>query len=50
VSEIFYPPRPKWALQFVKDPMGVTFNLPKAPNAFHRWMQRVCFGFVWKKI
>ena len=22
----------------------------KQPNAFHRWMQELCFGFKWSKI
>jgi len=22
----------------------------KQPNAFHRWMQKLCFGFKWSKI
>ena len=22
----------------------------KQPNAFHRWMQKICFGFKWSKI
>jgi hypothetical protein len=45
-----YVEKTKWTMQFVEDPMGLTFHLPKAPNAFYRFMQRVFLGFVWKKL
>lgn len=28
---------------------NVQLHLGVYPNAFHRWMQRLCFGFIWKK-
>jgi hypothetical protein len=47
---IYQHPPAKFRLQFVKDPHGLTFNLQKGPNAFHRWMQKICFGFFWEKL
>lgn len=31
---------------------GLSINIVegKEPNWFHRWMQRICFGFRWEKI
>jgi len=29
---------------------GLVFSVTKAPNRFHRFMQRLILGFVWEKI
>jgi hypothetical protein len=29
---------------------GVRFQFDSAPNAFYRFMQRVCLGIHWRKI
>ena len=42
-------PKPTW--QYSLDPnFSVLYNVPNAPNAFHRWMQKLCFGIVWRKL
>lgn len=43
-------PRPQWEMAPTGDFDVVTFRLSVAPNAFHRLMQRVFFGFVWRKL
>ena len=43
------PPPAKWVLTPV--PGGyLKFHMPHAPNAFHRWMQRICIGFRWERV
>lgn len=41
------PPPNKWEFRITPGSMLV-FCLPTGPNAFHRWMQKVAFGFEWK--
>lgn len=46
-------PKPNtWKCEFTGDPMGLVLMCPEtwAPNAFHRAMQRLCFGFKWSRI
>jgi hypothetical protein len=40
---------PKFELRFAPDSDFVIFTA-KAPNRFHRIMQRLFFGFVWSDI
>ena len=37
-----------WSLEVVEN--NLTFHLTKAPNRFHRLMQRIFLGFKWKKL
>lgn len=41
------PERSNWRVEIC----GVHYHPVKGqePNAFHRWMQRLAFGFRWKK-
>lgn len=49
VSTVSSPPRYRWSLILVKDAYP-KFNFLKAPNRFHRFMQRIAFGFHWSRI
>jgi hypothetical protein len=41
------PPPPTWAWSF--DPsFAIRFNVPRHPNRFHRFMQRVLLGIHWR--
>lgn len=45
------PKASDWRCRLIGGPQPVVF-VPTAgnePNAFHRFMQRLCFGFVWEK-
>lgn len=44
-----YNPTPKWQLTYCK---GGTFHYmyEKAPNLFHRLMQRIILGVIWERI
>ena len=44
---IVIPPSPDWKIHIAGDTY-VTVN--GAPNAFNRWMQRICFGLRWERI
>lgn len=46
-SVIFEEPTP-WQLK-ISDGLIMHFKEGKQPNRFHRFMQRVFFGFVWSK-
>ena len=41
------PPSPNWKIHITGNTY-VTVN--GAPNAFNRWMQRICFGLRWERI
>lgn len=41
-------PKLKWYMSFV-DNKYLRFFLPKAPNRFHRFMQRWLLGIYWEK-
>lgn len=46
-------PKPSgWQCHLTPGPFGLVLQPTEGnvPNIFHRWMQRVCFGFCWKKI
>jgi hypothetical protein len=43
------PPKPKWSFS-VNGTNEVLFNVPSAPNIFHRFMQHLLLGIVWKRI
>ncbi len=43
-------PDNKWKMTPVGDFYALTFNLPCAPNAFHRFMQKVILGIKWERI
>ena len=41
------PPSPDWKIHIA----GNTYvTVVGAPNAFNRWMQKICFGLRWEKI
>ena len=41
------PPPPTWAWSF--DPsFAIRFHVPRHPNRFHRFMQRVLLGIHWR--
>jgi hypothetical protein len=44
--KILKPIARPWQLQ-LSEGSELQFFLPTAPNLFHRWMQRLCFGVVW---
>jgi hypothetical protein len=46
---IAYPPEFAWRCHLVP---GVVYHLEEGrqPNAFHRLMQRLCFGVRWERI
>lgn len=47
---IIDPPRSNWSWSFGPDfSIRWTPALGDEPNAFHRWMQRVCLGIYWRK-
>lgn len=41
------PPSPNWKIHITGN---TYFTVVGAPNAFNRWMQRICFGVRWEKI
>ena len=45
------PKRSDWQCYLTGGPDGLVLvpNEGNVPNAFHRFMQRVCFGFRWVK-
>lgn len=43
-------PEINWCLNYYKDSALHLAAFEKAPNVFHRMMQRVFFGFVWTKL
>lgn len=48
LSFIPRPERSEWQCHLV-DGFVVIPNKGGEPNAFHRWMQRLAFGFRWEK-
>ena len=47
------PPKPSnWRCRLTPGPHGLILQPTEdnVPNAFHRWMQRICFGFCWEQI
>lgn len=51
-SEIVLDKRksPPWGYSFApRTGNDITFNVFKAPNRFHRLMQKLCFGIHWEK-
>ena len=46
---ILQPPRPAWTCELHP---GTFWHVEegKQPNRFHRWMQKICFGFKWTEI
>lgn len=46
---IYSPPKDAWRCYLAPH---FCINVPegKQPNRFHRWMQRLCFGFRWERI
>lgn len=47
--EFLPPPEPKWEMRLVKGDDGMVFHVPEAPNAFYRWMQKICLGIHWAR-
>jgi hypothetical protein len=45
------PKSSDWECRMTPGPYGLVLNPCEGgvPNAFHRFMQRVCFGFRWQK-
>lgn len=43
------PPQAKWSLTLGRG-TSLRFDLPNGPCWLHRWMQRLCFGFVWRRL
>ena len=43
----FKPALPSWKVHFTDNTYFSTYS---APNAFNRWMQRICFGLRWEKV
>ncbi len=41
------PPKAEWMWTFEGQ---VRFNTVKAPNRFHRFMQRIFLGIIWRKL
>jgi len=41
--------RPKWEVEIIPDG-GFVIQSYADPCAFHRWMQRICFGIKWRRI
>lgn len=41
------PPKPTWRC-WIWD--GLCYYVSKPPNAFHRLMQRIAFGFRWERL
>lgn len=46
---IHIPPDCKWRVEVMKDVYWMREE-GEQPNAFHRFMQRIFFGFKWEKI
>lgn len=42
------PPRHDWTMRFA-DAGDFQVRTNKAPNRFHRWMQRVLLGIHWER-
>jgi hypothetical protein len=40
----------KWAFFPFGEDQSYAFHLSTAPCAFHRWAQRMVFGFKWEKL
>jgi hypothetical protein len=38
-----------WECELFGSGRAIVIHQSKAPNVFHRWMQRLFFGNVWKK-
>lgn len=49
IVSISQPPEPRWTMQLCGS-ADLMWRLVKAPNAFHRMMQRICLGIVWTPI
>jgi hypothetical protein len=47
--ELIKPPEPSWQCQLTQ---GLVYFVVEGnqPNAFHRFMQRICFGLKWSRI
>jgi len=48
--EFFKYPPCEWTWRLTPSKKEITFLVPTAPNAFHRFMQRVCLGIVWERV
>lgn len=44
------PPPPEWSVEVVDGVLWHPDSTKKVPNAFHRLMQRLVFGFKWKRL
>ena len=46
---VIQPPKPAWKCQLLP---GYELHVEegKQPNKFHRWMQKLCFGFKWVEL
>lgn len=44
------PPPAKWKMRLCRHDYGLVFMHAQAPNALHRWMQRVCLGIIWERV
>lgn len=43
-------PPPEWSVELLDGVILHPDGTKKAPNAFHRLMQRLVFGFKWKRL
>ncbi len=48
-TEMIELPEPTWEFSF-ESTWRVRWQTTAAPNAFHRFMQRVLLGIVWRRI
>ena len=46
---VITPPNYSWKCELAFN-LVLSVEEGKQPNAFHRWMQELCFGFKWSKI
>jgi len=47
--KIYSPPKASWQCQLTPDHVYLVVE-GNQPNAFHRFMQRICFGLKWSRI
>lgn len=45
---IISPPKYEYKM-YINDTLAINIVEGKEPNRFHRWMQKICFGFRWEK-
>jgi len=48
-TPFYQNPPAKWEMTLTEDGY-LKFMLPEGPNAFHRFMQKLCLGISWKRI